>query len=334
MTQHRYFDFGEPASASIFKEMLSGLTGKTVLSGGEISVASVVPPAQPDRLVIQPVWIALNSPRLTEQGTKRAAVLMYEDEPKQLTVPTSSAAAKYTIVYRHTDADIFGGNAAVLTLDSGLLQNQNIDDGLVLGYVLYPGGGVGLTNQMIIEVPKARIEALSSPGEGLFLTPPFTGMLYRHTGGPIPTVDTVDDPLFDQCFQIDNRNNIVPAIDRMRWSFVVGPRPPGTITLDYVQETGQVITLDIEDSEGNVSTTSWAPTSTVLPSMLTQDFVSDYVLETHSGQQLRRRRLRITNGIFTPGKRFRIQATVQTAAAKRTLVASVGHSPYDQPFAG
>lgn len=334
MTQHRYFDFGVPASASIFKEMLSGLTGKTVLSGGEIGVASVTPPAQPDRITIQPVWLAMDSPRLTEQGTKRATVLLYEDEPKQLIVPTTSAAANYTITYRHTDADIFGGNAAVLALESGLLQNPNIVDGLVLGYVLYPGGGVGLTPSMIVAAPKARIEALTSVGDGLFLTPPFPGMVYRHTGGPIPVFDTIDDPIWKQCAQIDNQANASPSIDQFRWSFIVGPVPPQTITFDYVQETGQVITMAIEDSEGNVSSSSWGPGLVVLPDMLTQDFTSDFVLETAAGQQLRRRRLRITNGSFTPGKRFRVQATVQTAASKRTLVASVGHSTYRLPFAG
>lgn len=334
MTQHRYFNFGEPASASLFKEMLSGLTGKTVLSGGEIGVASVLPPAQPDRLTIQPVWIALDSPRLTEQGTKRAAVLLYEDEAKQLIVPTSSAAANYTIVYRHTDADIFGGNAAVLSLDSGLLQNANITDGLVLGYVLYPGGGIGLTDLMIIEAPKMRIEARASVGEGMFLTPPFASLLFQNIGGPPSIFSTVDDPGFRQVAQLDNRGNLAPSIDQMRWSFIVGPMPPQSITFDYVQETGQVITIDIEDSDGNVSTSLWGPGVTVLPNMLTQDFVSDFILETFAGQNLRRRRLRITNGNFTPGKRFRIQATVQTAAAKRTLVASVGHTTYNQPFAG
>lgn len=335
MTQHRYFDFGVPASASIFKEMLSGLTGKTVLSGGEIGVAAVTPPTQPDRITIQPVWVSLDSPRVTQQGTKRAALLLYEDETKQLIVPITSAAANYTVVYRHTDADIFGGNAAALTLDFGLLKNENLNDGIVLGYVLYPGGAIGLNETMIVPAPQARLQAVSSPADGMFLTPPFTSMLATRTAGPFPNISTVDDTEFGNVMLIDNQLGTVPSIDQFRWAFIVGREAPHNITLDYVQETGQQITLDIEDSEGNVSTSSWSPTATVLSSMLTSDFTQDYVLQTSStGQQLRRRRLRITNGTFTPGKRFRVQATIQTAAAKRTLVASVGHSTYRQPFSG
>jgi hypothetical protein len=332
VTQHRYFDFGIFATASTFKEMFSGLTGKTVLSGGEIGVSAVTPPTQPDRIVIQPVWISLDSPRTTQQGTMRAGVLLHEDEPKQLVVPITSAAANYTVVYRHTDSDVFGGNAATLTLDYGLLQNQNINDGIVLGYVLYPGGGVGLADTMIVPAPKARIEAFSSPADGTFLTPPFTSMIYKHTeAGLAPVVETVDHTSFGHIMQIVNNGN-TPTIDRFRWAFIVGREQPRNITFDYVQETGQIITLDIEDSDGNVSAT-WG-SGTVLPSMLTSDFTQDYVLQSSSGQQLRRKRLRITNGTFTPGKRFRVQATIQTAANKRTLVASVGHSTYRQPFAG
>ncbi len=328
MTQKRYFNYGEPASAAIFKEMLSGLTGKTILSGGELGVSA------PDRVVISPIWVAMDSPRTTESGAARANLLLYEDSTKQLQVTLSSAAANYTITYRHSDVDVFGGNAAELKLEAGLLRNANLADGLVIGYVLYPGGGVPLSNYMLIAPPAERVEALTSPADGLMQTPPFHSMLNYHLGGPIPYVSTVDDTTWRQCYEIDNRPNTVPSIDRLRWSYMVPRVPPQTITLDYVQETGLQITLDIEDSDGSVSTATWAPGATMLTGMLTNDFTSDFALETVAGQSLVRRRVRITNGNFEPGKRFRIQATVQTAAGKRTLIAGAGHSPYRLPFAG
>lgn len=334
--QHRYFNFGEPASAAIFKEMLSGITGKCVLSGGDIGIATPAitnPPTQPDRIIINPVWVMLDSPRLTEQGMTRANVLLFEDEVKQMIVPIGSSASNWTIVYRHNDADVIGGNSAALTLDSGLIRSQDIPDGVALGYVLYPGGGVGLNPTMIIQAPREKLQAHSDPTDGMILTPPFTSMLYTYLGAsPMPGFDTIDDPVWRQCLQIDNTASLVPSLDRLRWSFVVGAVPPRSIVLDYVQETSQQITLDIEDTEGNVSS-GWG-SGTVLSQMLTQDFSSDFVLETQGSQQLRRRRLRITNGQFTQGKRFRVQATISTPAAKRTLVTGAGFSTYNQPFAG
>lgn len=333
MTQHRFFNSGTPADAAVFKEMLTGLTGKTVLSGGDLGVAAAPAPTQPDRIVVQPIWLVLDSPRLTQQGTTRNNLLLYEDEPKQIVVPISSAAANYTLVYRHTDADVFGGNAATLALENGLLRNENITDGLVIGYVVYPGGAVGLTSTMLIPAPRARIEAVSSPADGTWLCPPFTAMVYAHTpAGPAPGVDTIDHVGFGNVLEINNAS-AYPTIDTLRWSFVCAREQPRNLTFDYVYETGQVITIDLEDTDGNVSSSSWAPTSTVLAGMLTSDFSQDYVVQTSAGQQLRRRRLRITNGTFTPGKRFRVQATIQTPAAKRTLIASVGHSTYRLPFA-
>ena len=334
MTQHRYFDYGIEASASVFKAMLAGLTSKTILRGGEIGVASAVPPTQPDRITIQPFWVMLDSPRTTQQGTQRASLLLHEDEPKQLRVPITSAAANYTVVLRHTDVDLEGGNAAVLTLDFGLLRNQNLTDGLVLGYVLYPGGGGGLTDLMLIQMPRDRIEGLSSPADGVFSVPPFSSVLYRHMGGPLPLRATIDDAQFRHCEQFDNRLNTSASIDQLRWCFVCGPQPPRTLTFDYVHDTGQEITIDLEDTLGRVSSSRWGGGATVLSYMLTQDFASDHTLETIAGQQLRRRRLRITNGTFEPGKRFRMQANITTAAGRRTLITGAGHSTWNQPFAG
>lgn len=327
MTQHRYFNFGEPASAALFKEMLSGITGKGVLKGGEIGVA------QTDRVIINPVWLMLASPRVTDSGTFRNNVLLYEDEAKYLIVPISSAPTNWSIVYRHTDADVIGGNAASLSLDPGLLRTEDIDNGVVLGYVLYPGGGIGLAERMLIKAPSAILQAASTPNDGVILSPPFSSMLYTYLGtAPMPTVGTIDDTTWRQIYCIDNSASLVPSLDRLRWSFVCGAESPKSILIDYVVETGLTISLDLEDTDGKVSS-GWG-SGTVLPYMLTQDFSSDVILETQGTQQLRRRRLRITNGTFAPGKRFRIQATVSTPTAKRTLIAGAGYSTYSLPFAG
>ena len=71
--QHRFFDSGAAATALLFKEQLGGLCGKTVLTGGELGVEST------NRILVAPVWVALDSPHVTVQGTSRVGVLVFED---------------------------------------------------------------------------------------------------------------------------------------------------------------------------------------------------------------------------------------------------------------
>jgi hypothetical protein len=327
VTQLRYFDFGVEATAAAFKEMLAGLTGRGVLSGGELGVAA------PDRLIVQPVWLVLDSPRATAYGNERANLLLHETEPRQLIVPITTGPQVYTVMYRHDDVDAEGGEAARLTLEPGALINQNQTNGTVLGYVVYPGGAVQLTQAMVVPAPRDRVQAIDTPGSGQYVTPPGTGMSWVHTGGNTPVVETIDDPAFGQCTHVDNRTNATPTIDLLRWTFVVPDGPPGSVSIDYVVETGQTIALDIRDTGGNssVSTLPAISPGTLLGSMLVQDF-PDVTVE--STGPVKRRRLRIANGTYQSGRRFTIQATVQTAAGRRTIVTAVGHSRYRAPIAG
>jgi len=323
--QHRFFDSGAAATALLFKEQLGGLCGKTVLTGGELGVESA------NRILVAPVWVALDSPHVTVQGTSRVGVLVFEDLDQVFTVPITSAPANYTLTCRHTDTDIEGGNPAVFALEPGLLANNSISDGLAVGYVLYPGGAVGLTNQMLIEAPRMHIEAVSTPGDGQFQLPPFVCSVLNVGGQPSTVVNGVDDPVFKSSFVLDNTANALPSLDQIRFTYVAGSLQPSTITIDYVVETGQTITLDIEDTEGNCSSATLG--TAVQPNMLTSD-ASDFTLETYGLQTVKRKRLRITNGTFVSGKRFRVQATIQTPAGKRTVLTSTGHSTYRLPFPG
>lgn len=330
MTQLRYFDYGLEATAAAFKEMLSGLAGRAVMAGCELGVAP------PDRVIVQPGWVMLDSPRATAFGNERANVLLHESEPRQLLVPISTSPAVYTIMYRHDDVDAIGGQAAQLVLEPGTLVNANQSNGTVVGYVVYPGGAVQLTNAMVVPAARIRMEDRDNPGAGHYLTPPWSGMTWVHTGaGASPTVSMIDDPQFGQIVQVDNRTNTTPTIDLLRWTFMVQEGPPGSLVLDYVVETGQVIGLDVRDTGGNSSNATLpaiAP-GTLLGSMLVQDF-SDVIVESPGGTDVKRRRLRIANGTYQSGRRFVVQATVQTAAGKRTCITAAGHSRYRAPIPG
>lgn len=327
MSQKRYYDYGTAAHASVFKEALSGLTGKGVLSGGDLHVSS------PDRIVVEPIWFVTESPRPTETIVYRNNLIIHEDEAKQLLVVLSSAAANYSIVYRHTDVDVSGGSGAVLSLESGLKTSESIEDGLVVGYLVHPGGGVPLNDTMLISAPKARVQALASPGDGQYMTPPFHGMVVTYPSvGPRSAISSTEDTVLGQVLVLDNQSNMTASTTYLRWTYVCPAQKPGSISIDYVQDVGQTVSLDIQDTDGNVSSNTLG--TSVLAGMLMSDFSSDTLLESYSGQEVRRRRLRIANGTYTAGKRFRVQATVQTAGARVSRITSVGHGPYRLPFAG
>ncbi len=328
MTQHRYVDYGTDATAALLKEMLTGLTGKGVLSGGELGVSGT------DRIIINPVWLTLYSPRETPTGTTQNAVLLNEDQPQQLIVPITSTSAAYTIIYRHTDADVSGGTRATLALESGWVLDQNVANGCVLGWVAYPGGAVPLAQQMLIQAPQHRVQPINSPGQALVAIPPFN-LLTAHLDGPVSVFQNgIEDANAKAVFVLDNTLGTAPSREFLRWTWVVPDWPLRSISIDYVLDNNQTITLDIQDSLGYSSSSTLPGTVAVVSNMLTNDFAQDATVETYSSGtvEVKRRRVRITNGTFTPGKRFRVQATIQTAPGRRTLVTAAAISGYAAPF--
>lgn len=328
MTQHRYIDYGVDATAALLKEMLTGLTGKGVLSGGELGVSGL------DRIIVNPVWISLFSPRETPVGTTQNTVLLHEDQPLQLTVPITSTAASYTIIYRHTDADVNGGTRATMALEPGWVLDQNVSNGCVVGWVAYPGGAVPVAQPMLIQAPQFRVQPVNSPGQALVALPPFD-LLTAHLDGPVSVFQNgIEDANAKAVFVVDNTIGTAPSREYLRWTWTVPDWPLRSISIDYVVDNNQTITLDIQDTSGYSSVSTLPGTVAVLPNMLTNDFAQDATVETYAGGTVlvKRRRVRITNGTFTPGKRFRVQATIQTAPGRRTLVTASAISGYAAPI--
>ncbi len=156
MSQIRYFDYKQAANSALLKELFSGLTKKSVLQGGAMGVEGT------NTLTIAPVWVVFSS-----------GMLMNEDEVQRVTIPTTSVAKNYTITYRHEDVSAVSGNGAVLALEEGFLENEDILNGMALGYVAYTGSTVPLVQAMIIHPPQYCIQALSSPGDVDVRLPPF-----------------------------------------------------------------------------------------------------------------------------------------------------------------
>jgi hypothetical protein len=141
--QKRIQDYGSPVAASSLKSMAASFSGAAILSGFDFAVESS------DRIRVAP------GAAVTNQG-----VIITESESKSITIPLS-APADYTIYYYHVDQNVSGGVAATLTLASGILPQENVD-GVVLGYVRYPGGGVSLDTSFFVQ-PAVRSLGSSVP---------------------------------------------------------------------------------------------------------------------------------------------------------------------------
>jgi hypothetical protein len=132
MSQRRFINFGADANASKIKETHQQFFSRQVLRADPPFFQALAP----DQLVLSPHSV------IFENG-----VVLIEDELTQFTIPTTAPSANYTLAYEHEDVDIVGGVAATLTLKGGLLSE--VDNGVVLGWVKYPGGSVALDDAML-----------------------------------------------------------------------------------------------------------------------------------------------------------------------------------------
>jgi hypothetical protein len=132
MSQKRFLDYGTTADASKTKVMHAQLFAPQVLRADAPMFSAVVP----DQLLINPHAVMFDS-----------GVILVEDEVTIKTIATTFNSANYTVYYEHVDEDLIGGVAAILRVAAGLLRA--VSNGVVLGWVVYPGGSVPLANSML-----------------------------------------------------------------------------------------------------------------------------------------------------------------------------------------
>lgn len=132
MSQRRFVNFGTDADASKIKAISATLSAPQLLRATEPFLQAVAP----DQLVCQPHSVIFDS-----------GIILDETEQQVFTIPTTFAAADFTLAYEHVDEDVIGGTAAILELRSGLLST--VADGVILGWVRYAGGSVPLDSSMV-----------------------------------------------------------------------------------------------------------------------------------------------------------------------------------------
>jgi len=180
MSQKRFIDFGTGADASKVKTIHRQLFAPQVLRADDPFFSALAP----DQLIVQPHAVMFES-----------GVILVEDEVLSVTINTTFTPANYTIYYEHIDEDQIGGSSAQFKTTGGL--QQALANSVILGWVVYPGGSVPLSNSMLYVNAHGQVQPGVNPTE-----------IVRNDGGTIlflsGAVTAVAAPLIE--------NTVIPSI--------------------------------------------------------------------------------------------------------------------------
>lgn len=154
MSQQRILVYGQLIETDDLPTAVKNLMAPGRLTGMNFSVSSV-----------DSMYVSGGSCLLPD------GIIVVENETKMLLVPTSSFAATYTIVYQLEDTTTLGGSAAILTLISGYLRQENLTDSTIIGWINYPGGAIPLNASMFIQPSYIRITAQQKDFDYRFNSP-------------------------------------------------------------------------------------------------------------------------------------------------------------------
>lgn len=298
MSQKRIQDFGSPVIAKSFKLLSQAITDAGVLDGHEFIVDAA------DRMRINPGTC------VTNQG-----VILLEDEVKILTIQNTSIPADYTIYYSHEDADISGGIAAILTMDSGLLTTSVVN-GVILGYVRYPGGGVPLDQSNFIQPPKIKIGTIIPTRETTPWIIPVKGKGYMTTatsGAAITLTDTWDMSGSKPEMYLKARNITVSSgTVTLTFPFKVSDVPFALLQMVIGTDINALVTPYFIDSLGTLAS-------------LSSPFSGQTSLSVKSVDIPR-------NTEQTPNTLVYLQLEITLAASREAKIQALGLSTYNLPI--
>lgn len=247
MSQRRIQDFGSPIVASSLKTLSNSFAASAVLDGFQFLVDA------PDRMAINP------GSAITHEG-----VIIIEDEVKFLDISNTSNAVDYTVFYAHEDQDVSGGVPAVLTIQSGLLT-ADVVNGVILGYVRYPGGGVPLSAAHFVQAPPLRIGVFQPTRENadwIFLIRNNNYLVTQTSGGTIDITDVFDTSGTKPEMFVRFRNNSASSGSvTIVLPFKIKNQPFALTELVIATDINATITPSLIDSDGDVFVLTVTPFS-------------------------------------------------------------------------
>lgn len=245
MTQRRVQDYGVLAESSDIKQILFGLARSTVLQGNRFGVAG------------SSVMRVFSGIAVTNQG-----VMIVEDEVQELPVPTSTNAQDYTVYYEHVDQDISGGEPAILRIANGILNPDGIN-GVILGYVKYPGGAVPLSSAHFYQEPETFLKNFIPNRENVDWLIPLKGAGYivTNTANSALTITDYWDTV-NLNYSLKLQNNVVSpnvATATFTMPFKVGLYPYSLLQAKMQVDLGASVEFKLLDSSSSLIDVTTVP---------------------------------------------------------------------------
>lgn len=296
MVQRRIQDYGTLAEAIDIKTIIYGLARSSVLQGFRFGVSGV------NKLRIS-----------TGHAVTNTGVLIVEDEVQEVDIPITSTAQDYTVIYRHIDEDISGGVPADLLLSNGLLKAEDIQ-GVVLGYVKYPGGAVPLSTGFFLQEPEIVLRNFIPSRTNFDWLIPLKGQGYMQHSSAGSAL-TISDVFDGSDFFLRMQNNVVGstlATAGFTFPMKVGSLPFSLFQARMQVDVGASVEFKLLDSNGDLIDI----TTTALPSS------QNFTLYSYSISK---------EAVQKPNTLVYLQMFLNISTTKQIRLQGLGLSPYNLP---
>ena len=202
MAQERYYNYGGTASNTAENLIHAALNTKGVYRGMDLSVDS-------------------NNNLLVAVGTGLLpdGILWRETVEFSIVFSAPGVATQYTLIATHADRNILGGVAVEYTLDgTGILTDNDVLNGVVLGWIYHPGGGAPLAQEHLVSSPK-QLSLFNIPEQittiPIELIPPLPRSVVSNVGVNVTvTPAAFDGGNFVVYQQVENSPTAVPAVQQ------------------------------------------------------------------------------------------------------------------------
>lgn len=297
--QNIYIAIGDPVTAEAIQNILDSIAAPSILNGFNLSAPAA------DQIAVSP------GSALTDSG-----VIISETEISTIQFTQIVQPANYTILYQYVPSTNFGGNPAVLTLQPGLIQPSTFSNGVLLGWLQYPGASVPLTNSMFVSAKRIRLDAPAAQQAGVFTTEyaPFSHFItLSAASGPFPTVtESYNGGVFAPQTTIQN-TGLGLSHSTYLFPFQISPYGLGKIAINMSVSSQASCTLNLVKSDG-----------TVIPpignNFFTNQPLGTIVLSFAQGNN------------FVPGDVCYVQFVSAIQPSNTVVIQSIGTSAYTEPF--
>jgi len=247
MPQQRFYDYSKPASSTYENAIHYALNNKGVYRGMGLGIDATYGGLQID----------------AGYALQHDGVIWYESTAIVLPFEPPTAATVYTVVATHADRAIIGGVAVEYDILTGEFTNEDVTNGVAIGWIYHPGAATPLALEHLVSAPKALPEdyakslAQSLPIE---LLPPLQQSVVTSSGLDITFAPSVFDAVNYVIYQ-DVQNSPtavgVESLVQQVQFFVQGSTAVRPYSFSFYHNFTTVVTTEIT---AEVYDTSQSPT--------------------------------------------------------------------------